>query len=83
MDSYRTIPTLSPRDGDKKRGRFINTGVFSCDTMPEEKQFDKRFNFFIDNEDLKFVKREGDKLGVSKAEMMRRYIHAERKKKQN
>ncbi len=51
--------------------------------MVNEKEFDKRFNFFIDSEDLKFVKREGDKLGVSKAEMMRRYIHAERKKRKN
>ena len=51
--------------------------------MVLQKEYDSKFNFFLDSKDLKFVERESDKLGVSKAEMMRRYIHAEQKKKKN
>ncbi len=41
--------------------------------MSENKQ---RLNFFIDTEDWKFVKNVGKLLGVSGAEVIRRYIKA-------
>jgi len=49
--------------------------------MVNEKEFDSRFNFFVNRKDLDFLKKIGDKSGVSSAEVIRGWIREARKKK--